>query len=160
MAVVGGIRVFQHGIPHSCGTFILLKPLPINTFTKIPVGKITIKTVGFFTATPPKKWRWLAVVGGNRVFYAFFNLLKPAVPICGTSVGISSPRTILHSPRFVSPQNGNKKFPFVFRLFAVQDVPKGIPNPDPGFSEPNFGTGNFIYFHRPFFALAIASISL
>jgi hypothetical protein len=57
----------------------------------------------------PKKWRWLAVVGGNHVFSAFLKLLKSAVPICVVFVGVLFPRTTLHSPRFVSPQNGNKQ---------------------------------------------------
>jgi hypothetical protein len=48
----------------------------------------------------------LAVVGGNRVFCTLSQLLKPAVPICGISVGILS-----YTPSCILPVcvNTNRK---------------------------------------------------
>jgi hypothetical protein len=104
MAVVGGgwrKLHFSAWGPSFLRYFSPTKPLPTSIFTQNPDGKITIKTVGSNNSLHPKKWRWLAVVGGNRVFSAFLKLLNLrytiAVFLC---------------------------------LFAVRDVPKGIPNPD------------------------------
>jgi len=69
---------------------VLFSPI-INTHQHIhpkTYGKKIINTVGFCPTPTPKKWRWLAVAGGIRVFSAFLKLLKPAVHNCGISVAV------------------------------------------------------------------------
>jgi len=137
MAVVGGgwrKSRFLRWVPLFLRYFYLLQSLHTNASTQNPDGKITIKTVASNTSSIPKKWRWLAVVGGNRVFSAFLKLLKSAVPHCGISVGI---------------------------LFRCSGCSKGHPEPRPqGSLNPNLGTADITSCCRLFLASAYRKDSL
>jgi hypothetical protein len=82
MAVGGGEwrkSCFSRWATYFLRYFQVAKPFSINTFRPIPFGKNTDIFAGFISPPTPKKWRWVAVGGGNRVFHAPFNMLKPAV---------------------------------------------------------------------------------
>jgi hypothetical protein len=80
MAVVGGGWRKSHFSTYfqlSLRYFFTLKSLPINTLTQNPVGKNNIKIVGFNASPTPKKWRWLAVVGGGWRWLAEIAFFTP-----------------------------------------------------------------------------------
>jgi hypothetical protein len=130
MAVVGG--EWRNSRFSACDKaflryFFTLKPLPTNTFTKIFYGKNTIKSVGSNTSPTPKKWRWLAVVGGKHVFYTILKLLKSAVPSYGISLAVRCSGCSKGHPEprpqgSLNPNLGTEDITSCCRLFSHQPI--------------------------------------